>query len=355
MKNVSGLETVYRDYKDQVRFFYVYKRLAHPVTNNFLEPATLQERLMHVAEAKRMTGTAIPWLADAMDDRMTKAFGGPYNGEFVIDPDGKIVRQRFWSNPLTLRADLVELIGSVDNPTRIEDLPVRFRPEPRRIASGVVPPIDLPRGLSPVEVKHVPPDDKPIFVKLRAELTQRSGRSGKRQLYLGFYVDPIHRIHWNNDAGPIEVELKASEDSGITSTVLQGPAVEESADVDPRMFLIDVGQASDTATSDPLTVLLRYVVCDDKETFCFPLEQVFEVHLRPLNNGSTRPGIFLNRMFRNMARFDRNEDGLITASELGKGNVTKFMTHMDYNLDNVIDQEELGRFYRMYDNGRGMK
>ena len=75
---------------------------------------------MHVAEAKRMTGTAIPWLADGMDDRMTNAFGKMHNGEFVIDPDGVVVRQRFWSNPTTLRSDLEELVGPVVLPQQLK-------------------------------------------------------------------------------------------------------------------------------------------------------------------------------------------------------------------------------------------
>lgn len=298
-----------------------------------------------------MTGTEIPWLADAMDDRMTKAFGGPYNGEFVIDPDGKIVRQRFWSNPTTLRTDLVELVGPVESPTKIEDLPVQFRPEPRKIASGVVPRIELPRGLAPVQVTHIPLGDKPLFVKLRAELTPSSGE-GKHKLYLGFYVDPIHKIHWNNAAGPITVDLEVPEGIGIPETKLTGPKVEEAADVDPRMFLVDVNSANRTK---PISVKLRYTVCDDAETFCFPLTQEFEVRLVPLNNGSTRPGIFLNNIFSNVAKYDKDKDGKITPEELGKGNVTMYMTHIDYNLDNIIDQEELKRFNLMYENGRGIE
>lgn len=346
------------DYRDRVNFYYVYKRLAHPETNNFVEPATLEERLLHVAEAKRMTGTSIPWIADAMDDRMTKAYGGPYNGEFVIAPDGKVVRQRFWSNPTELRADLTALVGPVETPTKIADLPVRFRAEPRKIASNVVPRIDLPKGLSPVQVQHTQPGEHPIFVKLRAELTKKPDAKGKRKMYLGFYVDPIHRVHWNNAAGPVEVEILAQADSGIASTKLLGPKVQQSADIDARMFLVDVDKGADATDSENATsfkIKLRYVVCDDAETFCFPITQEFDVSLKPARHRSSRPGIFINDIFRNVAKYDKNGDGKITPQELGKGNVTMYMTHIDYNLDNVIDTEEIERFYRMYNNGRGIK
>ena len=307
---------------------------------------------MHVAEAKRMTGTAIPWLADGMDDRMTNAFGKMHNGEFVIDPDGVVVRQRFWSNPMTLRSDLEELVGPVDTPTRIEDLPVKFRAEPREIASGVVPRIELPKGLSPIVVEHIAPEERPVYVKLRAEMTEKPDEDGKQKIYLGFYMDPIHRVHWNNGAGPVNVEIQAPDGSGVESANLVGPEVDEAADVDARMFLIDAEKTEGEPES--INVKLRYLVCDDAETFCVPMTQEYEVTLQPLKNKSTRPGIFLDEIFSDVAKYDKDGDGLITPEEFGEGNVTKYMTHIDYNLDNVIDEEELARFNSMYNNGRGI-
>ncbi|MEM7476347.1 MAG: hypothetical protein AAF483_15235 [Planctomycetota bacterium] len=304
-----------------------------------------------------MTGTQIPWLCDSMDDSATKAFGGTYNGEFVLDPDGKIVRQRFWSNPRTLRADLTELVGEVESPTKIKDLPVRFRPEPREVASGVVEPIKLPRGLTPIKIKYLPLDnERPLFVKLRAELTPRKNAKGKYQMFLGFYPDPIHKVHWNNLAGRIRVSFDAPAALGITAEELEGPKVDEDSDVDPRMFLIDLASKESSAgRREPIKISLKYVICDDAETFCFPVTQQFEVTTEPLGNGSTRPGIFLVQMFKDVRKLDKDGDGKITAEELGQGNVTLYMTHIDYNLDNVIDEDELKRFDQMYNNGRGFE
>ena len=238
------------------------------------------------------------------------------------------------------------------NPTEIADLQVKFRTEPREVVSGVVPRIKLPQGLSPIRVKHIASGKRPIYVKLRAELTRRPDVTGKRKMYLGFYMDPIHRVHWNNGAGPVEVEIEAPINSGVASVKLKGPKVHPPNDVDPRMFLVDVEKGFDVSTT--FKVKLRYVACDDAETFCVPVTQDFDVSLQPLNNGSSRPGIFLARIFRNVAQHDKDGDGNITAQELGEGNVTMYMTHIDYNLDNVIGRDELNRFYRMYNNGRGM-
>ncbi|MFN3191201.1 MAG: hypothetical protein ACE361_11800 [Aureliella sp.] len=343
---------MFRDYRDKVNFFYIYKRLAHPETNNLIEPANIGERLKHIAEAKRMTGTEIPWLCDSMDSTATKAYGETYNGEFVIAPNGKVVRQRFWSNPKTLRSDLVDLVGAVEKPTEIADLPVRFRPEPREVASGVLPRLDLPGGLQPVEVEYSPIGaERPLFVKLRAEVMPRPNDGGLYSLYLGFYPDPIHKVHWNNAAGAVTARLVPSSDGLLRKQKLEAPVPGVPSDCDPRMFLVNLERLE---SSDTLTISLRYVICDDAETFCFPVTQEFKVNMKVLRNGSTRPGVFLDRLFGDVRKYDQDGDGLITPKELGPGNVTMYMTHLDYNLDNVIDDSEVVRFNQMYNNGRGI-
>ena len=115
MRNVSSLEAIHRDFAGQdVNFFYIYKRLAHPGMNGYVDPYTLQERLAHIQEAKRNLGTEIPWVCDNMQDELKTALGGAPNSEFVIDPDGKIVIMRDWSNPAQLRRDLGELVGEAE-------------------------------------------------------------------------------------------------------------------------------------------------------------------------------------------------------------------------------------------------
>jgi hypothetical protein len=61
------------DYQPKgVEFFYIYKPLAHSEYDNYLSPFTIQERLMHVMEAKRRLGSSITWLADTMEMPTTK-------------------------------------------------------------------------------------------------------------------------------------------------------------------------------------------------------------------------------------------------------------------------------------------
>ena len=70
------METLERDYTPEgVQFFYLYKQLAHPELDHYVDPYTLEERLMHVAQAERQLGSRIPWLADAMTNELKHALG----------------------------------------------------------------------------------------------------------------------------------------------------------------------------------------------------------------------------------------------------------------------------------------
>ena len=81
------METVERDYTPKgVQFYYLYKQLAHPELSNYVDPFTLEERLMHVAQAEVQLGSRIPWLADAMTNELKHALGDMPNSEFIIEP-----------------------------------------------------------------------------------------------------------------------------------------------------------------------------------------------------------------------------------------------------------------------------
>ena len=57
-----------------------------------------------------MLGSDIPWLCDSIANDLKHALGDRPNSEFVIDPQGRIVRRRAWSRPADLRKDLEELM-----------------------------------------------------------------------------------------------------------------------------------------------------------------------------------------------------------------------------------------------------
>lgn len=341
---------MYRDYRDKVQFFYVYKSVEHPEVNNFVSAFNIEERLKHIAIAKERFRSDIPWICDTMENDVKMAFGGAPNGEFVLDPNGKIVRKRFWSNPQTLRADLEELIGPVDKITKVDELPAVFTPEPSHIASGVVAPIEKPAGLMALNLNPIPDKDNPFFAKLRVE-ANRGLQTGNGKMLFSVYLDPIYRVHWNNRAGKVKIEVKTDDLISIEPATMISAEIAEDADIDPRQFVVDavtVGEPS------PIRVKVTYTVCDDAETFCKEITQEYQVNFQPDRNLGTRPGIFLNEMFANVRQLDKNGDGNLTPDELPPGKVSLYVGHMDYNGNQVIEKSEIDRFLKMFNNGRGV-
>ncbi len=290
MSKVSGLEAVARDYRPKgVKFYFIYKALAHPSYQGYVAPYTLEERLAHAREARRRLGTSIPWLVDAMDNRLKHALGDAPNSEFVFNPEGKLARVRQWSNPQALRKDLEELVGPVEKITRPEDLKLPRPAPPQAAKRGVVPRLEVPRGMQPLKVEpQLAASAEPFYMKLRAEAEPELLRSGRGRLYLGFYPDPIYGVHWNNLTPPPQIVLEAPKGMKLSPTRLQGPKVKEPADIDPREFLVEVQKAP--RGKAPLRVKISYFACNDQAGWCKRLEQEYLVYLQRDADGGRRLG-----------------------------------------------------------------
>jgi len=316
------LETVQRDYQPQgVKFYYIYKALAHPENNGYITPFSIKERLMHVDEAKQTLGSKIPWICDNMDNDLKHALGNRPNSEFIIDPSGKVVVSREWSRPEELRSDLQRLVGPVTKPTTLSDLQMPSRQSPQKAATGIVKRITLPGNLSPLKIT-ARKSEIPHYAKLRAEM------SGD-QIYLGFFLDPLYKVHWNNRASALSFDIKTP--SGVSVTPATGTAekVEIDADADPREFLVSFAGRS----SEPIILTVKYFACDDAETFCIPVEQKYEVSLeRDRDGGSRRESG--SRMAQN-----RGPSGQSRIGEMMKR--IAIMRTLDINRDGEISAEEI--------------
>ena len=232
---------------------------------------------MHVEEAKRRLGTSFNWLADTMDNVFHDAMGKTPNSELVIDPDGVIVARRAWSSPDELRKDMERFIGPVDNPTTVADLNLPTQPPPPTVAKGIVPRIEKPAGMSALEIKaDVEGSKAPFYVKIRAEGDPGVLANGTGTMYLGFHLDPLYRVHWNNEAGPVEYELKPPPGVTVTPIKGTGPEPEALADADPREFLVNVTADN---VDQPLDLDVFYFACDDALTFCIPVNQSYQISL----------------------------------------------------------------------------
>jgi len=284
-----------------VDFYYVYKPLAHPEFNNYVVPFTMEERLMHVAEAKRRLGSSITWLADTMENPFHESMSRNPNAEMVVDPDGRVAAIRSWSDPVALRADLERLVGPVDNPTTIADLDLPMEPINSTVAKGIVPRVELPPGMTSIEIDPIFGDnDIPFYVKLRAEADRELMATGEGQMYVGFHLDPLYKVHWNNEAGPVKFSIKAPSGATVTPDSAVGPEVGAPADADPREFLVSVAMDDIAA---PLQLDVFYFACDDALTFCIPVNQSYEIRIARDNHGQTiRTGADNQPMF---GRFPR--------------------------------------------------
>ncbi len=235
---------MYRDYAPKgVQFHFVYKTLAHPENNGYVNPVTVEERLLHIKEAKRVfDGVTIPWLADNIDNDLKNQLGGLNNPEFIFDPQGKIIRLRDWSSPDQLRQDLAKLVGASATTTTVRQLGLKIKDMATPTAKkGVVPKLQLSGPMQPIKaVANTEESKSPFYAKLRAEADSTLLSKGSGKLYIGFHLDPLLSVCWNNLAKPVEYSITSRGKVTVDPAVGSGPKVDVESDSDPREFLVGI-------------------------------------------------------------------------------------------------------------------
>jgi Ca2+-binding EF-hand superfamily protein len=160
-----SVEAVHRDYASKgVKFYYVYRALAHPENNGIVKPFSLKERLMHIVEARQRLKTQVPWLADNMNNDFKRTTGNTNNSEFVLDPEGRIVHMQMWSNGDRLRVALQKNVWPVAKPTTVAELGIpifQMRPNTR---GAVLPRIEVPGIMIPLKIEPKQ-NGQPFYVK----------------------------------------------------------------------------------------------------------------------------------------------------------------------------------------------
>ena len=279
------METAAIDYRKKgVAFHYIYKALAHPEHNGYVQPFTQQERLLHVAEAKRTLGSSIEWLCDNMKNELKQALGGAPNSQFILDPQGKIISASSWSNPAELRATLAELVGEVSPATTVPDLGLNQLPPPQPAAKGIVPRLQMPGVMRAIVVKPQP-SLEPYYVKLRAEIDESFMRDGLGWMYIGFHLDPLLGVHWNNLAPALQFKVRTPTGITVAASKAVAAKVDLEADADPREFLLGLEWdskelSSASFSSAELIVEVEYYACHD-EGWCKPFQQSYILKLVP--------------------------------------------------------------------------
>ena len=252
------LEATAADYeKLDVQFYYIYQSLRHPEREGYVQPQNTKERLMHVTEAEERLGTKVPWIADTIDDSFRVAMKTNSNSVFVISPDSEIVYAADRMNGDGLRQALIGLVGDVEKPTSAADLnfPVMPRFPPTNITNEIR--VERPQGLVILKTTPTTPE-KTYYVKLRAEAEKSVLETGKGDLYLGFFPDPIHDVHWNNLTPAMKYELELPEGVTVdpaTATANKGPG---DSDTQPRQFKLKVDASKSPAD---IKLKLHYYAC----------------------------------------------------------------------------------------------
>ncbi len=342
--NIPGLEAVARDYEPKgVKFYFVYKSLAHPeIAGGYVQPITLEERLEQVKQARLQFDTRVPWLVDAIDNRFKHAMGDRPNSQFIVDPDGMIVRKRAWSNPQQVREDLKTLVGPSERVTQPSELELKLSPALKPTAAqGVVERIPRLNYAPIVTLPQSTGKDSVYYAKLRAEADASLITTGTGILYLGFHLDPFHRAHWNNLAAPLKVQFESSDQIVMDSSSMTAAKPNVPSDSDPREFLINVKA---WPVNEPLTVKVNYFACVDQRD-CFVEQQVYVLERkRDADGGGARgagPGYWeVEEFTRRMMAGDKNGDRRLSRDE-AVGLVLPHFEKLDANGDGLLDRSEL--------------
>ena len=334
-----------------MRFYYIYKALAHPGHKGYVAPFSLAERLQHVARAKARLGSQIPWLCDTFGNDLKHVLGNAPNSEFVIDPEGTLVARRAWSDPEELRRDLTELVAAVESPADREVIRVDNLPHGHTAPTGVVPPIDVPGRMSPLVVEPLKQDAAvPFYAKLRAEASVELIEQGEGDLYLGFFLDPLYAVHWNNQMEPLRFEVDESVAVSVVPQRASAARVAVPTDADPREFLV---RTQWTAPDETLKVTVHYFACDDAETFCIPVTQQYRVRLQRDRDGGRRRMSRQGPMGRSresqalatnailLKTLDLDSDGELSEQELASASTA--LQQLDRDRDGVVSSDELRR------------
>lgn len=324
-----------------VKFFFIYKTLAHPeLVGDYVQPFTLDERLAHARQAQKQLGATISWLVDAMDNRLKHALGDRPNSEFIIDPKGRVVRKRAWSHPAQVRKDLEDLVGKAETMTKEEDIHLTIQPPLKAPAArGAALRIKRPR-MQAIEMEPViKKDGPPFYAKLRVEADADLINDGAGKLYLGFHLDPFHNAHWNNLTPPLSYKLELPEGAAIGKSSGKADQVKAAIDTDPREFLLVVeGWPGDK----PIRLIVSYSAC--VEQACHAIRQEYVIHRRrDKDAGGARgagAGFWGDEFVEQQLERDKDGNGKLDRKEV-MGLILPHFKHFDVDNDGLLDGEEL--------------
>lgn len=280
------IEAASQDYSPKgVQFFYFYKSLRHPELNGYVEAQNMKERLLQLTEVRKTLGTKVEWIADTVDNQIRDGLHSSSNSMYLVSPKGDIVYAADRLDGSALRVALAKFVGEVEKPTLVRDLDLPRITGPKRNANvDSETAVARPEGLVIVGTTPKRPETT-YYVKLRAEADADLLKTGTGRLFLGFYPDPIHGVHWNNLTKPMKYSLSLPKGMKASPAEAIANKGRGDKDVEPRQFWVDIEGDSLGAS---IELSMHYFGCTD--TMCKALTQEYTVELKPVDMGSSTFG-----------------------------------------------------------------
>lgn len=293
------IEAAARDYSGKgVGFFYIYCYLLHPENHGYVQPITLTERARQIMDAKRLLRTRVDWLCDSTRNDAAKTLDREKNNLFIYTKGGVEEYAGNITDGKSFRIALGELAGRIKSPTR----PERFTPPD-------LAPVNMQEAQYVNRAKIDPTKETfqalqitsgrsrlPYYAKLRAEANEALLETGTGRMYLGFHLDPLYRVEWNNLGKPLRYAIKVPRGIALTPSINEAEKVSVGTDNEPREFLLNIRKWNPKV---PIPITVSYTVHSDRSKRTIEVTQRYLLKLERDPFGGTVIGRQISEPRRN--------------------------------------------------------
>ncbi|MDZ8117237.1 hypothetical protein P9H32_01245 [Pontiella sp. NLcol2] len=359
IRNYRNIEAAARDFYPQgLRFYYIYKYLKHPENNGYIEPFSSRVRAQHTVVAKEQLSTVVPWLYDTMDNETAQQLMMENGAEvFIFSRSGEEVYAGSLADHSALRGKLTELSAPVTEPFNIETLSSPVMEPINMIKSQLVPRVKISQEERFQPLKITPEQSRsPYFVKARVEGSETLLESGNGKFYLGFHIDPLFNVQWNNLGESIKYQLTTPAGVVAPSINSADRVTAVATDSEPREFIL---QARKLDLDKPLTLQVTYSI-HTREKRNIEVSQSYLIYLQkdPFGGevfGRQIPVVSTEEAEKDahaqqvsayralLRKYDIDRNGTLTADEV-IGRLHSNFQRIDKNSDGTIDTEEYAEY-----------
>ncbi len=353
ISSYRSIEAAALDYTGKgVKFFYIYRYLTHPENNNYIQPFILRERVRQSRIAADLLHTRISWLCDGMDNQAAKALEYDNNNLFIFNKEGVEEYSGMSDDEADFRKALTKLAGTPETRTPTDSIagpdikPVFIRKSTVAPRVSIRPNQDTfrPLQITPINSRF------PFYVKLRIEANEDLRTTGNGRIYLGFHIDPIYKVEWNNLGAAINYAIKVPRGSAISPSINEAKKVTSQAtDSDPREFLLE---ARKWMPANPISITVNYSVHSPSSKRNYDISQHYIVYLEhdpfagevfgrqlpvPIPPGAIDKG---SERYNNLLRdLDIDRDGKVSRDE-APYHLLRNWNAIDANHDGYMDASE---------------